>query len=169
MSDIPPPRWRRPLFLWSSAAIVVAVIVAASEVMLPFILAVVIAYVLTPLVVILERRRVPRGIAILCVYAIVLGSLGGFLTAIAPRIGGEFRSLRAELPKITAQIRDRWVPAITDRMRAVGMAPEPPPGRSPPRIEPPMAPPVAAPSSKSGFENLEDEMASLLGRPKTPS
>jgi hypothetical protein len=47
------------------------------------------------------------------------------------------------------------------------VAPEPPPGRAP-RNEPSMAPPVAAPS-KSGFENLEDEMASLLGRPKTPS
>ncbi|MGB6400065.1 MAG: flagellar biosynthesis protein FliO, partial [Bradyrhizobium sp.] len=35
--------------------------------------------------------------------------------------------------------------------------------------EPPMAPPVAPPSAKTGFENLEDEMASLLGRPKTPS
>jgi hypothetical protein len=33
-----------------------------------------------------------------------------------------------------------------------------------------MAPQQAAPPSiKSGFENLEDEMASLLGRPKTPS
>jgi flagellar protein FliO/FliZ len=47
------------------------------------------------------------------------------------------------------------------------VAPEPPPGRAP-RNEPSMAPPVAAPA-KSGFENLEDEMASLLGRPKTPS
>jgi flagellar protein FliO/FliZ len=46
------------------------------------------------------------------------------------------------------------------------VAPEPPPGR-PSRSEQSMAPPVAAP--KSGFENLEDEMASLLGRPKTPS
>jgi hypothetical protein len=46
------------------------------------------------------------------------------------------------------------------------VAPEPPPGR-PSRSEQPVAPPVAAP--KSGFENLEDEMASLLGRPKTPS
>jgi flagellar protein FliO/FliZ len=44
------------------------------------------------------------------------------------------------------------------------VAPEPPPGRAP-RTE---APPVAAPA-KTGFENLEDEMASLLGRPKTPS
>jgi hypothetical protein len=44
------------------------------------------------------------------------------------------------------------------------VAPETPPSRTP-RNE---APPAAAPA-KSGFENLEDEMASLLGRPKTPS
>jgi hypothetical protein len=47
------------------------------------------------------------------------------------------------------------------------VAPEPPPARAP-RNEPSMAPPAAAPS-KSGFENLEDEMASLLGRPKNSS
>jgi hypothetical protein len=47
------------------------------------------------------------------------------------------------------------------------VAPEPPPGRAP-RNEPSITPPAAAPA-KSGFENLEDEMASLLGRPKTPS
>ena len=47
------------------------------------------------------------------------------------------------------------------------VAPEPPPGRAQSRNEPPMAAP--APPSKSGFENLEDEMASLLGRPKNPS
>jgi hypothetical protein len=42
------------------------------------------------------------------------------------------------------------------------VAPEPPAARAP-RSEQPPAP------AKSGFENLEDEMASLLGRPKTPS
>ena len=45
------------------------------------------------------------------------------------------------------------------------VAPETPPAR-PSRIEAPS--PAPAPQ-KSGFENLEDEMASLLGRPKTPS
>jgi len=49
------------------------------------------------------------------------------------------------------------------------VAPEAPPGRAASRSEPPIAPPAATPSPKSGFENLEDEMASLLGRPKTPS
>jgi flagellar protein FliO/FliZ len=47
------------------------------------------------------------------------------------------------------------------------ITPEPSPAR-PSRSETP--PPPAAPApEKTGFENLEDEMASLLGRPKTPS
>jgi flagellar protein FliO/FliZ len=45
------------------------------------------------------------------------------------------------------------------------VAPEPPPVRAA-RAEAPA--PAPAPQ-KSGFENLEDEMASLLGRPKSPS
>jgi len=47
------------------------------------------------------------------------------------------------------------------------VAPEPPSAR-PARSEAPAPPPAPAPQ-KSGFENLEDEMASLLGRPKSPS
>jgi flagellar biogenesis protein FliO len=58
--------------------------------------------------------------------------------------------------------------AAEPRVGAPPVAPEPPPARTA-RNEPQAAPPVAPPSPKSGFENLEDEMASLLGRPKTPS
>ena len=50
------------------------------------------------------------------------------------------------------------------RLNAPPVAPEPPARRAEA-----MAPPVAPPSPKTGFENLEDEMASLLGRPKSPS
>jgi len=54
---------------------------------------------------------------------------------------------------------------------APSVAPEPPPpARAAQRNEPPAPtppPPVASP--KSTFENLEDEMASLLGRPKSSS
>jgi len=61
--------------------------------------------------------------------------------------------------------------ASEPRIGAPPVAPEPPPIRTapPPRPEQSTAPPVAAPLPKSGFENLEDEMASLLGRPKNPS
>jgi len=59
--------------------------------------------------------------------------------------------------------------ASEPRVGAPPVAPEPPPSRPAPRSEPMVAPPVAAASPKTGFENLEDEMASLLGRPKSPS
>jgi flagellar protein FliO/FliZ len=58
----------------------------------------------------------------------------------------------------------------TDQV-APPVAPEPPAARTSARGEPPAPPPAAAPTPppKSGFENLEDEMASLLGRPKNLS
>ena len=50
------------------------------------------------------------------------------------------------------------------------VAPEPPVReRAAPRIEPPAPPPAPGAAPKSSFENLEDEMASLLGRPKSSS
>jgi len=48
--------------------------------------------------------------------------------------------------------------------------PPPPPVRALRNEPPPPAPaPAPAPSPKSSFENLEEEMASLLGRPKSQS
>jgi predicted PurR-regulated permease PerM len=118
---------RRHVFLVLSAAIAVAVMMAAHEVMLPFILAVVIAYVLTPLVAIAERRSLPRPLAVLIVYAVVLGSLGGFVRLVTPRIALEFRNLRSELPSLAEDAKQKWVPAITERLRVLGFAPPSPP------------------------------------------
>jgi flagellar protein FliO/FliZ len=82
----------------------------------------------------------------------------------APAIASADQNLAEMAQRLEAALRRP--PADTV---APPVAPEPPPGRAASRSEPPMAPPVAAPSAKSGFENLEDEMASLLGRPKNPS
>jgi hypothetical protein len=49
------------------------------------------------------------------------------------------------------------------------VAPEPPRERASARSEQPPVPPAPTASPKSSFENLEDEMASLLGRPKSSS
>ncbi|MBI5128033.1 MAG: flagellar biosynthetic protein FliO [Rhodopseudomonas palustris] len=50
------------------------------------------------------------------------------------------------------------------------VGPEPPARPAPRASEPrPEPPPAAAASPKAGFESREDAMASLLGRPKTPS
>jgi predicted PurR-regulated permease PerM len=114
---------RRHLFLAVSATVAVVVMVLAHEVMLPFVLAMVIAYVLTPLVAVAERRRIPRALAVLLVYAVVLGAVGGFVRGVAPRIAVEFKNLRGELPALAAEAKDKWVPTITDKMRDLGLAP----------------------------------------------
>src|SRR6267378_7439691 len=73
--------------------------------------------------------------------------------------------------RLEAALRRPAGDASEPRIGAPPVAPEPPPIRTapPPRPEQSTAPPVATPSPKSGFENLEDEMASLLGRPKNNS
>jgi flagellar biogenesis protein FliO len=67
----------------------------------------------------------------------------------------------------------RRPPGPTRTEAAPPVAPEPPSGPAPrpsePRTEDAAAPAAAPTAGKSGFESLEDEMAALLGRPKSPS
>jgi flagellar protein FliO/FliZ len=90
-------------------------------------------------------------------------------SAPSPAISTADQNLAEMAQRLEAALRRPAGDAGEPRIGAPPVAPEPPPGRSPPRGEQPVAPPVADPSAKTGFENLEDEMASLLGRPKTPS
>jgi predicted PurR-regulated permease PerM len=118
-------RRRHAAFLLVSAAIAIAILVLSHSVLLPFVFALVIAYLLTPAVAWVEKRRVPRFLAILIVYVTVLGTLGLFVRFAAPRVGQELAALRHELPALAKTVRTEWVPAIQSRLRAVGFAPEP--------------------------------------------
>jgi len=75
----------------------------------------------------------------------------------APALSSADQNLAEMAQRLEAALRR---PA--DAPVAPPVAPEPPPARSD-------APAPAPEPQKSGFENLEDEMASLLGRPKSPS
>ena len=87
----------------------------------------------------------------------------------APSMSAADQNLAEMAQRLEAAHRRPAADAGEQRVGAPPVAPEPPPNRASPRGEQPINPPAAAPSPKSGFENLEDEMASLLGRPKTPS
>ena len=71
--------------------------------------------------------------------------------------------------RLEAALRRPSAEAGEPRVGAPPVAPEPPARPAAARGEPPAPPPASPASPKSGFENLEDEMASLLGRPKTPT
>lgn len=104
--------------------------------------------------------------------------------AVAAPVSSADQNLADMAQRLEAALRRPAGEARTEpaepRVGAPPVAPEPPMNRPAPRSsdvqvtpptrnEPSLAPPVAAPSVKTGFENLEDEMASLLGRPKNLS
>jgi predicted PurR-regulated permease PerM len=82
----------------------------AREVLLPFVIAAIIAYVLTPLVDLCERIRLPRPIAILSVYAVTIGAIYGFASMTAPRVYGEALRLGHDTPVLLRELAAKWGP-----------------------------------------------------------
>jgi hypothetical protein len=83
----------------------------------------------------------------------------------SPALSAADQNLAEMAQRLEAALRRPAGDSAEPRVGAPPVAPEPPSSR--PRAEA-AAPPVAPPA-KTGFENLEDEMASLLGRPKNLS
>jgi predicted PurR-regulated permease PerM len=102
----------RVIFLAVSGTLVLALLVWAREVLLPFLLALIIAYVLTPFVALLERARVPRAAAILIVYAVTLTGIYSTVALIAPRIQEEAQKLVGDAPKLATKLSTEWAPKV---------------------------------------------------------
>jgi predicted PurR-regulated permease PerM len=100
------------VFLALSSAVVIALLIWAAEVLLPFILALIIAYVLAPLVERVERWRVPRAAAIILVYVLTLGSIYLSIAAIAPRIYLETAKFMREAPTLAEQLQAQHGPKL---------------------------------------------------------
>lgn len=116
MADREPRSKQRTTFLAVSAFLVVAIIIAASDILLPFILALVVAFLLTPAVLHVERLRIPRWIAILLVYAVTIGLISVFFSFTIPSIAKEAKALQAELPNRILFAQSEWLPAIDRKL-----------------------------------------------------
>jgi predicted PurR-regulated permease PerM len=130
----------RAIFLAVSAVLVLALLVWAREVLLPFVLAIIIAYVLTPLVAMCERVRVPRPAAILLVYTVTFGILYLSVALIAPRIYVETQKVVSDAPAMARDFSrtygpraEEWVNGLLDSAR-LG-AEKPPPTALSPALE----------------------------------
>jgi predicted PurR-regulated permease PerM len=100
------------VFLTVSSVVIATLLVMVREVLLPFILALIIAYVLAPLVERVERWRVPRAAAILIVYAITLGSIYLSIAAIAPRIYLETAKFMRDAPSLAEEFSGQYGPRL---------------------------------------------------------
>jgi predicted PurR-regulated permease PerM len=128
--------WTRPrvVFLAVSGVVIATLLFCVREVLLPFMLALIIAYVLAPLVQRVERFRVPRAAAILIVYVVTLGSIYFSIAAIAPRIYLETAKFMRDAPSLADKFSgqygpqlEQWVEGIRSRSRPKTSVEEPDP------------------------------------------
>lgn len=86
-----------------TAVLAVAILYLAQDFLMPLALAVLFAFLLNPLVDFLQRRHVPRAVAVALVTVLVFSLLG----ALGWVIGREFRALLESLPDYKDNIRER--------------------------------------------------------------
>jgi predicted PurR-regulated permease PerM len=80
-----------------------------SSILTPFLWAIVMAYILNPLVGMLcKRSRMPRLLAVMCVYLVGVGAIAGLLFLAIPRLNAQLAQLTSELPSITADLQARY-------------------------------------------------------------
>lgn len=100
------------MFLLVSGVCVVGLLVAVRAILLPFIIAMIIAYVLTPLVAQCERAKIPRSLSILLVYAITFLLIYTSGAAMAPRLYDETVKLARDTPALARKIATSWGPRV---------------------------------------------------------
>ena len=112
------PNRRKLALLVVSGLILIAILWMAHAVLVPFVLALVVAYVLSPVVTwmtrISGRRRLPRWIAVIVLYAGLLTGLVLFSIAFLPRLADELGVMMKEVPAAFRHVREEWVPALAE-------------------------------------------------------
>ena len=89
-------------------------------ILIPVAIAVILAYLLDPLVTELCRRKMGRGMAIVVIFASVFIALTGLIWWVVPTISVQSANFARELPGYTQKTRDRIVDLIVQYNRVVG-------------------------------------------------
>jgi putative heme transporter len=94
------PRWVQLVLLPLALLALWALARAAGKVVLVFIIAAVIALILNPAVSMLQRRRLPRGLAVLAVYLAFFVTLAGIAVLLTNPISNQVKTFTHNLPTI---------------------------------------------------------------------
>jgi predicted PurR-regulated permease PerM len=89
-------------------------------ILIPVAIAVILAYLLDPLVTELCRRKMGRGWAVIVIFASVVIALVGLVAWVAPTISMQSANFARELPSYTQKARDRIVDLIVQYNRVAG-------------------------------------------------
>ncbi len=93
--------------------IIWSVYIFAKAVLAPFLVAMIISYVLNPVVCLLHDRKVPRTIAVLLIYAVFIISVTVVMLNLIPMFMKQLKELNEHLPQFTVQAQN-WFDGLND-------------------------------------------------------
>jgi predicted PurR-regulated permease PerM len=101
--------------LWGFALFCVLVVYIFRDVALPFLFAILVAYILAPLVERFGRLRIggrpfPRALAVIIVYVNIIAALSLFIGYFIPKLSGDFARLFREAPQLFARLNREYLP-----------------------------------------------------------
>jgi predicted PurR-regulated permease PerM len=120
--------------LWGFLLFCLFIVYVFRAVVLPFIFAVLVAYLLAPLVDRLARvhvvgRPLPRGLAVIVIYINIIAVLGLFVGYFIPKLSGDFARLFREAPELFQRLNENYLPragAWVDQYLGAGHGPAAP-------------------------------------------
>ena len=96
------PRWVQPVVVAVALFALAGVAQAAAPVLLLFLVAGVFALIINPLVTLLQRARIPRGLAIAVVFALFFATLAGSVALLVRPVSDQVAALEDDLPRLVA-------------------------------------------------------------------
>ncbi|MGN7169967.1 AI-2E family transporter [Paenibacillus cellulositrophicus] len=88
-------------FVWLLRPMFMNIYQFLKAILAPFVVAMIISYVLNPVVCMLAARKMPRGIAVLLIYAVFLTCLAVILINLIPMLIEQMEELNEHLPEMT--------------------------------------------------------------------
>ncbi len=119
---------RRWAFFAIWGIVVLGVVITFREVLMPFLLAVIVAYVLAPVVELVQKLEIGRGkhlpkwASVIIVKVVLVASIVTFFVVGVPRLVVEIEKLTREIPETVQTARDEWLPTLEQKLRQA-MAP----------------------------------------------
>jgi predicted PurR-regulated permease PerM len=94
------PRWVQAIVVAVALFAAAGLAQAAAPVVLVFLVAAVIALIVNPLVTLLQRARIPRGIAITVVFVLFFATLGGCIALLVRPVANQVVAFEADTPRL---------------------------------------------------------------------
>jgi predicted PurR-regulated permease PerM len=97
---------------WGYLAFIVLVVILFRGIVLPFVFAMLVAYLLAPVIARMEPKITRVG-AVILVYVAILACLAAFFGLLLPAVFQDLAKLRDGLPQAASKLNDEWLPQAT--------------------------------------------------------